>query len=85
MVGRSIPLTSYGAETGKSLFLTFFEKATTSLICLPTTDTVPLILVMLTVFTHTRLIELFGLLHLLLVIFHEVELFLTNFQMKKIS
>ncbi|CAN1252356.1 hypothetical protein LINPERPRIM_LOCUS7993 [Linum perenne] len=61
MVGRSIPLTSYGAETRKSLFHTFFEKATTSLICLSTTDTIPLILVfMLTVFTHTRLIELFG-------------------------
>ncbi|CAN1157890.1 Putative ribonuclease H protein At1g65750 [Linum perenne] len=37
-----------------------FEKAITSLICLPTTDT-PLILVfMFIVFTPTRLIELFG-------------------------
>ncbi|CAN1153756.1 hypothetical protein LINPERPRIM_LOCUS14913 [Linum perenne] len=51
MVGRSIPLMSSRVETGKSPSPTSFEKATESLICLPTTDT-PLILVfMLIIFT----------------------------------
>ncbi|CAN1280830.1 hypothetical protein LINPERPRIM_LOCUS17525 [Linum perenne] len=58
MVGRSTPLMSSAIETGKSLFLTFFAKATESLIYLPITDT-PLILVfMLIVPIPTRLIEL---------------------------
>ncbi|CAN1136579.1 hypothetical protein LINPERHAP1_LOCUS12982 [Linum perenne] len=60
MVERSIPLMSYGEEIGKSPFPTSFEKATTSLICLPTTDTPLIFVFMLIVFTPTRLIELFG-------------------------
>ncbi|CAN1136674.1 hypothetical protein LINPERHAP2_LOCUS9598 [Linum perenne] len=39
MVGRSIPLMNSVVEIGKSPFPTFFAKATESLICLPTTDT----------------------------------------------
>ncbi|CAN1129576.1 hypothetical protein LINPERPRIM_LOCUS17514 [Linum perenne] len=60
MVGRSIPLASFEVEIGKSQFPIFFEKATESLTCLPTTVT-PLILVfMLIVPIPMRSIELSG-------------------------
>ncbi|CAN1759182.1 hypothetical protein LINPERHAP1_LOCUS7057 [Linum perenne] len=58
MVGRSRPLASFIVETGKLPFPTFFEKATESLICSPTTDTTLILVFMLIVPIPTRLIEL---------------------------
>ncbi|CAN1812756.1 hypothetical protein LINPERHAP1_LOCUS26626 [Linum perenne] len=49
MVGRLIQSMSSEAETGKSPFPTSFEKATESLTCLPTTDTLLILVFMLIV------------------------------------
>ncbi|CAN1794550.1 hypothetical protein LINPERHAP1_LOCUS20334 [Linum perenne] len=51
---------SSGVEIGKSRSPIPFEKATESLICLPTTDTPLRLVFMLTVLILMRLIELFG-------------------------
>ncbi|CAN1179572.1 hypothetical protein LINPERPRIM_LOCUS36597 [Linum perenne] len=54
MVGGSIPLTSYGAETGKSSFPTHFVKATLLLIYLSTMGTTSILAFILIVCTPTR-------------------------------